>query len=540
MKKRNTTLYTILAGLSLLFTGCSKNFLNEDTSSFQSPDNTYINTKGFETGLNGLYSYARMEFLTWNGSIFSQGATPQEALQVGTDIVAIKTTGTDATLAPFSNYTLNPASSYVRNYWKYAYGFIGNANTILEALQKEGISWTDKDNDPKRIEATARFFRAYSYRYLINLYGDVPWVDKVSETPRRDFTRAPKAEILTHMIEDLNYASDNLPDNPGAIQEGKLTKWAALHYLAEAYLQAGQPDLAAEAANKVIQSGYFKLNDQRFGAEKDKPGDYFHDMFIENNQNRTSGNQETIWAIQLEYNTQGGGDRYTDWSKRAWVPFYSQQKGFVLADSLGGRGLGHVRPYQWWLDSYEKQDIRNSAFNIKRDWYYNDPSAPELYGKKIVLTDAIMESGNVFPTTTKFFYGKTAVDPAFEGNMKDRVKVRLAETYLLLAEAYWRANKPAQAKDAINAVRARAKASLVDASAINVDLILDERARELMGEEMRRMTLARFGEDVFLRRVQTLNPQSKTVVKKEFILWPIPQEVIDSNTGAAFPQNQGY
>jgi hypothetical protein len=48
-----------------------------------------------------------MEFLTWNGSIFSQGATPQEALQVGTDIVAIKTTGTDATLAPFSNYTLN-------------------------------------------------------------------------------------------------------------------------------------------------------------------------------------------------------------------------------------------------------------------------------------------------------------------------------------------------------------------------------------------------------------------------------------------------
>lgn len=61
-----------------------------------------------------------------------------------------------------------------------------------------------------------------------------------------------------------------------------------------------------------------------------------------------------------------------------------------------------------------------------------------------------------------------------------------------------------------------------------------------MGEEMRRMTLARFGADVFLRRVQALNPQSKDVVKKEFILWPIPQEVIDSNTEAAFPQNAGY
>jgi len=124
--------------------------------------------------------------------------------------------------------------------------------------------------------------------------------------------------------------------------------------------------------------------------------------------------------------------------------------------------------------------------------------------------------------------------------MKDRVKIRLAETYLLLAEAYMRANKPDLAKDAINAVRARAKASPINTSAINEDFILDERARELMGEEMRRMTLSRFGADVFLRRVKTLNPQSKDVVKKEFILWPIPQEVIDSNTGAAFPQNAGY
>ncbi|ULT22402.1 hypothetical protein KUH03_23620 [Sphingobacterium sp. E70] len=58
------------------------------------------------------------------------------------------------------------------------------------------------------------------------------------------------------------------------------------------------------------------------------------------------------------------------------------------------------------MDSYEKQDVRNSPYNIKRDWYYNDPSVLELYGKKIELTDAIIASGNVFPTITKFFYGK--------------------------------------------------------------------------------------------------------------------------------------
>ncbi|WP_293916124.1 MULTISPECIES: RagB/SusD family nutrient uptake outer membrane protein [unclassified Sphingobacterium] len=537
MKAIKNITYLLVATATL--SGCSKDFLDEDTSGFQAPDNTYTTTNGFETGLTGLYAFARLEFQTWTNDFFTQGATPQESLQVGTDIVAIKTTGTDATLAPFSNYTLNPASSYVRNYWKFSYGLIGNSNLILTALDNPDIKWTDPVNDPKRVRATADFFRAYGYRYLVSLYGDVPWVDKVSETPRTDFTRTPKAEVLQHMITDLRYASENLPDNPNTVADGKLTKWAALHYLAEAYLWANKPDSAIIAANAVINSGYFKLNDQRFGAEKDNAGDYFHDMFIEKNQNRKSGNQETIWAIQLEYNSQGGGDLYTDWSKRAWVPFYSQQTGFVLADSLGGRGLGHIRPFDWWLNGYEAQDVRNSKYNIKRDWYHNDPKSP-LFGTKLNITQQIKESGNVFATTTKFFYGKTADNPAFEGNMKDRVKVRLAETYLLLAEAYLQKSNPGLAADAINVVRARAKATPASAAQVNVDYLLDERARELLGEEMRRMTLSRFGREVFLRRVKDLNTQSKAAIKEGNELWPIPQEVIDANSDAVFPQNQGY
>ncbi|MGJ1267033.1 RagB/SusD family nutrient uptake outer membrane protein [Sphingobacterium spiritivorum] len=537
MKAIKNITYLLLATATL--SGCSKDFLDEDTSGFQAPDNTYTTTNGFETGLTGLYAFARLEFQTWTNDFFTQGATPQESLQVGTDIVAIKTTGTDATLAPFSNYTLNPASSYVRNYWRFSYGLIGNSNLILSALNNPDIKWTDPVNDPKRVRATADFFRAYGYRYLISLYGDVPWVDKVSETPRTDFTRTPKAEVLQHMITDLRYASENLPDNPNTVADGKLTKWAALHYLAEAYLWANKPDSAIIAANAVINSGYFKLNDQRFGAEKDNAGDYFHDMFIEKNQNRKSGNQETIWAMQLEYNSQGGGDLYTDWSKRAWVPFYSQQTGFVLADSLGGRGLGHIRPFDWWLNGYEAQDIRNSKYNIKRDWYHNDPKSP-LFGTKLNITQEIKESGNVFATTTKFFYGKTADNPAFEGNMKDRVKVRLAETYLLLAEAYLQKSNPGLAADAINVVRARAKATPASAAQVNIDYLLDERARELLGEEMRRITLSRFGREVFLRRVKELNTQSKAAIKEGNELWPIPQEVIDANSDAVFPQNQGY
>ena len=105
----------------------------------------------------------------------------------------------------------------------------------------------------------------------------------------------------------------------------------------------------------------------RFGAEKDKAGDPFSDMFKEYNQNRTSGNMESIWVMQLEYNTTGGGGANEDWTKRAWVPKYYNEDGFVLADSLGGRGLAQIVPFKWWIDSndfFASSDIRNSEYNI--------------------------------------------------------------------------------------------------------------------------------------------------------------------------------
>lgn len=530
--------FAVLAAATLTVS-CKKSFLDEDTRGFLAPDNSYTSTKGFKTGLNGLYAYSRLEFQTWNHGIFSQGATPQESLQIGTDIVVGKNTGTDATLAPFENYSLHNASSYVRNYWRFSYGLIGNANIIISSLKNNVITWEDATNDPKLVEATARFFRAYGYRYLVSLYGDVPWVEEVSKEPRKDFTRTAKADVVNKMIEDLVYASENLPSNPDQVLDGELTKYAALHYLAEAYILAGKYPEAIIAANQVINSSYFRLMDNRFGSKMNDDGDFFHDLFIENNQNRSSGNKETIWAMQLEYNVAGGGDKYTDWSKRAWVPFYANVGGFTLADSLGGRGLGHIRPFDWWLDSYEVQDVRNSEYNIKRNWYYNDPTNLN-YGQRVNITQNLKESGAIFATTTKFFYGKTADNPAYEGNMKDRVKIRLAETYLLLAEAHLMNNNTIQAANAINAVRSRANASSVSASDVTVDYLLDERARELIGEEMRRITLSRFGASVFKNRVLTLNDASKTVFKDYHVLWPIPQEVIDANTGAVFPQNTGY
>ena len=226
---------------------------------------------------------------------------------------------------------------------------IASANEILE-YSEGNVNW-DKPTDKAYYQAIARFFRAYAYRYLVYLYGDVPYVDKIEKDFRIDFTRTPKAEVLGKMIEDLQFAIANLPEDPDKVEVGQLTKWAAQHMLSEVYLMAGKYAEAETAAKVVIDCGYFHLMTSRFGAEKDKAGDPFSDMFKEYNQNRTSGNMESIWVMQLEYNTTGGGGANEDWTKRAWVPKYYNEDGFVLADSLGGRGLAQIVPFKWWIDS---------------------------------------------------------------------------------------------------------------------------------------------------------------------------------------------
>lgn len=187
------------------------------------------------------------------------------------------------------------------------------------------------------------------------------------------------------MVEDLQFAVENLPTDPDAVKVGKLTKWAAEHLLSEVYLMQGDYAKAETAAENVINSGYFHLMEDRFGEKAKANGDVFSDLFVENNQNRTSGNMESIWVMQFEYNTTGGGTNSDDWTRRAWEPKYFEITGFVLADSLGGRGLSQLVPMKWWIGEdtsfFDEEDIRNSEYNIKRNWYYNNENMPDLYGK---------------------------------------------------------------------------------------------------------------------------------------------------------------
>lgn len=534
--------YIAIASL-LALSSCS-DFLDENLKGSLAPSNTYTTTHGFEVGVTGLYEYCRSEWNCWGGegnSYSHGGATPYEVLQIGTDLA--NTGHNDGTLQVFDNLSYTPQTSFIKSWWEFGYGLASNANLILEYSEHPDVAW-DKPTDKIGFQAEARFFRAYAYRYLVYLYGDVPYVDKVERDFRIDFTRTPKDEVLGHMIDDLKFAAENLPKDPDAVLPGRLTKWAALHLLSEVYLMAGMNAEAEDAAEQVINSGYFHLMKERFGTQTKEPGDVFSDLFKENNQNRTSDNMESIWVMQLEYNVIGGGDESEDWTKRAWVPKYWDIPGFQIADSLGGRGLAQLMGLPWWIGNdshfFEDTDIRNSEYNIKRHWYYNNPDVTDTYGKPCEMTDDLWQAGKLCPAITKFFYGVIGRggDEGYGGNTKDRMKFRLAETYLLLAEARMNQGDTQGAADAINEVRRRAGASEITAADVTKDFLADERIRELAGEELRRFTLSRLG--ILKERSVKYNDRVAPRWDDKFLLWPIPQSVIDSNTGAEFPQNPGW
>lgn len=126
---------------------------------------------------------------------------------------------------------------------------------------------------------------------------------------------------------------------------------------------------------------------------------------------------------------------------------------------------------------------------------------------------------------------------------RDIILARLGETYLVAAEAYLKAGVPANGLARLNEVRRRAGVTNATAAEFNIDYILDERARELVGEYKRWFDLKRTG--TLVVRASAYNYRIKAanfvgVDGQLKILRPIPQTALDLNQNKDFPQNPGY
>jgi hypothetical protein len=585
--------YVLISCLALTVFSCDEDeILKEEPLDFLVADNAYVSPDGINSAIVKLYNRAsRLSNPNSSNSNDSQ-------FWIGTDVAY---EARDFLVDMWSNYNITTDNPRVKSDWDDAYKIVFNANVVLNraAIDAENpIEYSDENLRTIHL-AEAAFFRAWGYRALVHLFGDVPLIIEELDEAKRDYTRTPKAEVIAQMIEDFNFAKDNLPTINAVRQMGRVPKAAAYHYLAETYIANNQNQEAITASSWVIDNSDYELMTDRFGSRLEEPGDVYWDLFRLNNQNRSAGNTETIWAYQDEYLTPGGdidarwerllGGEYNRYTAKGETN--PATRTFIYeATYNGGRAQGYIRPtshvtHGIW-NSDRENDIRNSEFNIKRQWWVDNPESVH-YNDTIDVNDpadvakfmggprGVEEDTNryVYPYIMKFVrinnhvpeelrdgslndaqmalatpehialiesYG--GVGPRLQGGARryraDIYALRLAETYLLRAEAYLNLGNTTAAADDINQVRERSSATPVVSADVDIDYILDERLRELIFEEPRRITLGRLG--LLYDRVSRYNNYAKDNIQPFHNLYPIPLSDILSNAEAELEQNPGY
>lgn len=546
-KKFRAGIIIILAAVAV--GSCKKSILNEVPQDFYSPENLK-DAATFQTATNALYSDLRNFTM---GEIANSGMYMRDYLRIGTDEATSGQKSRPYQMVDFTQF--NPQHEAVNYYWNASYtGILPRANLIINRAQQPGVNWAS-DAEKNGIIAQAKFFRAYAYNTLIGVYGDVPLITQEIQTPKYDFTRSPIKTVLDTIRKDLEFASKWLPKDPDALVsaglDGRLTSAAADELLTDVYLHLNMPDSAISSSTRIISSGKYNLMTALFGDANPQGRDVYSNLFWEDNPNRRKGNKESLLVIQFKNNVPGGAPAAGhNGLSRAWGPAYfnmiapNGKAGMVLADSLF-RPVAFCRPtnyffYDIWAGK-NVNDTRNSSFNIRRTWYYNNPSNTAYFGKKVdYKAPGLID-------TIEFICPKIRKVEGIVTNLggsvtpdKDWALFRLAETYLYRAEAYLAKGDLVRAAADINVVRARANAPLVSPSEVNINYILDERARELMIEEPRRLTLNRLGLWYERTLKNALFDITKQTIKPFDNYFPIPQSAIDANSGAVLKQNDGY
>lgn len=564
----------LIAG-AILLASCKKSFLDEKPLDFYTPGNSLTNSSEFQAAVN--YLHNRERNLLWGGINLDANF----ALRYATDFAVNATDyNPPVKLNDYTN-TMVPTFNVPQVIWEANYTIITNANVIIDRAK---VSPKLSDAEKKSFTAQALFFRALSYRMLANLFGGVPLILEEIKVPRRDYVRATRDQVYTQCKDDLTLAIAGL-DDIDKVADGKVNKQVAQHLLSEIYISLNKPDEAITASSAVISNPAVALMTDRFGRRKDKPGDVYSDLFELNNYNRSAGNKEGLYVIQSDYLNPASAQRdVIQWAIisdlgsltiRSVVGGVEKSVPAIMGynDRLSGRGVGWIRPtshffYGIWKDDFNG-DMRNSKYNIVRDfqidgvatdspdfgkWFVADGYAKKVaaFGDTIrkwfpIIRKATISQGD-FPVE---YYktdaaGKPIVSPlggnvlvnASENLFKDGYLFRLAETYLLRAEAYIMKGDNQKAANDINVLRARAKTTMVLPGNVNLDYLLDERMRELGAEELRMLTLTRLGK-LYERDIK-YNEKSGVTIKPYHNLWPIPFSEIERNTEAKLEQNPGY
>lgn len=593
-KKQAIIISCLLIGLAGL-SGCSKNLQEYDPTN-AAPESVWTTPGGFITNVNGAYSYIPYLYGNDENGLFLS--------EPGTDLwYNYNKASYDIDVTQYQNFT--SASNPVKGVWQTLYKAINLCNAGIGRIDKAGFTSPVEKN--MRL-AELKYLRGFYYWWVVEQFGGVV-LDTV-ETTSAQLTaqRSPVQDFYKLIISDLTFAVNNLPNVSGSNanvaggmwEYGRATKPAALAMLARAYLSRGYYSFANQQADfqAAHDAAMQIINNQSLY----NVGLYanYADMWNPNNRVGSSNaktNKEAIFWATYSPNTaidiNGNGDRTNLW----FLTNYSGYSGTTIPGLTLSIQYGNDQKNRRFMPTRALLNFYNDSIdsryagtwqeiwlcNKAYTWTANDVKTwgkdASLVGQKMNIGDTAMwiskhpiankafrpyacfgvdttynadgtiskTGGDHYVVLTKYLDPLTKTGLTTYPGYLDVIIFRLAEEYLVAAEADLGLNNTAEAAQLINVLRTRAAVKTpvnhtadmqIAPSQVTLDFILDERARELCGEYMRWFDLKRTQK--LQSRIAAYNPDI-TNFNPNYYLRPVPLVEIQSLTnGAAFGQNPGY
>jgi hypothetical protein len=438
---------------------------------------------------------------------------------------------------PINNFSLGIAPNvYVEEAWTANFSGIFRANTVIEQIAKNG-SFVGSPALATRLNAEARFLRAFFYFDLVKYFGKVPIIDHpVTALEANAIGRSPVADVYNFIIADLQFAIANLPANYSgtfpaytATDVGRATKYAAEAILAKVYMTRSGPDygiagpgmavtewnLALPLLQDIISSGVFVFNPAVYSFPVPATG-----IFSYSNQSPTT-NKEAVFDIMFLTGQNPVLGTTFPWQLVPQAYF----NGFPAGNPSLGGALGTPSVSTNLLNNYSTSPLDARKAPFLHTAPYNNFGALDVHAffRKYLDTTKVPVS--------RFDWGINFI------------AVRYTDILMLKAECILHGAPGTQADvDAIvNQVRARANQAAI--SNVTLPQLFDERRREFAGEGSRWFDLQRSGNLLTImnawRTVEDATLQKMSPIVANFIIYPVPQSQMDAAPGL-YTQNPGY
>ena len=439
--------YKTIALGALIATGFASCELTEKPTSYYEKDTYFQTADQAKMSVVGIY-----DCLATNNH-YGQF---EMAMPASDDTYYIQGTGTDNTRRDIAHYMVKPTNTWIADLWKYKYMGIDRANFAIEGI--ENMAGYEEDTSLKELVAQAKFLRAFLAFDLVKYWGDVPFKTDYTAGYESAFNgRISREEIYDYIIEDLDFAKENLQKGSASLSPEIPSQGAAHAMLMLVYLQrAGyslQQDGSLNRPADDKRKAYFDAVIAEWTAFQNKGYHNFHPGgYLKLFQGYSGGvlnSMENLWEIAFNPTGSGYKDNSGTWATYNGPAVEAPGKG-APAESMG-RANAFFRVLPVWKDFFEANDERRDVMVCTYQYKWDaDKKAHKLVENK-KLTDWYPGKWR------REWMPKGFVDPNNTG--VNYCPLRYADVVLMAAEAYNEIGNTPEAWRLLNEVRHRAGAT---------------------------------------------------------------------------------